>query len=449
MCICHVYGPKKAVSSHVLCFHRWTCCRVLDVSRWHRSKVVRMERLKPNITHSTMHIISSCDPQTAISSDLAQFHWWKRNGVLRVSIWRYSNAVHVKHSKPNVTRSTTCIVSSYDPQMAVSSLNPCFHQRKHCCVLEGLRQHHRDAVCEKHSILNNVKCSNANVDPETNARGSFAQPEDPRVFTALKWLCSHHSERARPCQDGMAIWECSNVKRSKCSNAKRSRHSKMNVCRTMKQLLLSTEPPTSQLGSPTRDTHLQDACLAGVPHHALIWGRSERSDARQQTHVNIKYVTKVTCHTTIIKHVYTFATEFTGPVHLQGQVCIPNKVPQVILCFLPPFTPHYLQGQVISSLLAGSSGFFNWVPRVLLSLSPCTHRVSFLSFVTFTLGWIYWVTRVWLSYLVYFTLYSQGFFSFFLYLHPWVKLKGENVVIPTDPRGVMFVPIIFRQSRFL
>jgi hypothetical protein len=95
----------------------------------------------------------------------------------------------------------------------------------------------------------------------------------------------------------------------------------------MKRQTLSTELSTSQLGRPMRDTHLQDACLAGVPRHALIRGRSERSDLRQQTHVNIKYVTKVMCHTTIIKHVYMFAMEFTGPVHLQGQVCIPNKVP--------------------------------------------------------------------------------------------------------------------------
>src|SRR5882757_3637599 len=37
-----------------------------------------------------------------------------------------------------------------------------------------------------------------------------------------------------------------------------------------------------------------------------------------------------------------------------------------------------------------------------LSLLPCTHKVSFL---------------------------------FFCYLHPWVKLKGESIVIPTDPGG--------------
>jgi hypothetical protein len=65
--------------------------------------------------------------------------------------------------------------------------------------------------------------------------------------------------------------------------------------------------------------------------------------------------------------------------------------------------------RIVPILLAGSSG-------VLLSLLSCTHKVSFL---------------------------------FFCYLHPWVKLKGENVVISTDPRGTMFVPIIFRQSQFL
>jgi hypothetical protein len=106
-------------------------------------------------------------------------------------------------------------------------------------------------------------------------------------------------------------------------------------------------PLTSQLGSPMVDMHLQDVCLAGVPRHALIRGRSERSDAREQTRINIKYMTKVTCHATIIKCVCTFATEFTGPVHLQGQVCIPNKVPQMLLCFLPSFISYYLQGQVV------------------------------------------------------------------------------------------------------
>jgi hypothetical protein len=64
---------------------------------------------------------------------------------------------------------------------------------------------------------------------------------------------------------------------------------------------------------------------------------------------------------------------------------------------------------IVPILLAGSSG-------VLLSLLPCTHKVSFL---------------------------------FFCYLHPWVKLKGESVVIPTDSGEIMFVTIIFRQSWFL
>jgi hypothetical protein len=63
----------------------------------------------------------------------------------------------------------------------------------------------------------NSKCSNANVDPETNTRCSFAQPEDPRAFTALGSLCSHRSKRAKPCQDGTVIRERSNAKRSKRS----------------------------------------------------------------------------------------------------------------------------------------------------------------------------------------------------------------------------------------
>jgi hypothetical protein len=65
--------------------------------------------------------------------------------------------------------------------------------------------------------------------------------------------------------------------------------------------------------------------------------------------------------------------------------------------------------QIVPILLAGSSG-------VLLTLLPCPHKVSFL---------------------------------FFCYLHPWVKLMEESVVIPTDSRGIMFVTIIFRQSWFL
>jgi hypothetical protein len=206
----------------------------------------------------------------------------------------------------------------------------------------------------------------ANVDPETNTKCSFVQPQDPRTFTAIKWPCSHHPERAKLCQDGTVIREHSNAKRSKRLVARRSRRSNSIYKR-----------PTSQLGSPTRDTHHQDACRAGVPHHALvrsqsektevsrgtthsrlagvpchalIRGRSERSDARQQTRVNIKYVTKVTCHAIIIKRVCTFATEFTGPVHLQGQVV--------------HFQQSSLSATLFSSflyflLLAGSSGFFN------------------------------------------------------------------------------------------
>jgi hypothetical protein len=275
----------------------------------------------PVVRHQTRphaHYEPSNGPPMAVFPAIMRSHGRMRYRRLDVSRRRHSNAVRVRRSKPNVTRSTTRITSSYDPQTALSSLNPCFLRKMQLGVLDVSRRRLRNAI--------RVKRSTTDVEAKTNTRFSFRQAQDPRVFTALEWQCSHDSGRAKPCQDGTVIRERSNAKRSKRSVAKHSKRSRANVCRTMKRLPLSTEPPTSQLGSPTRDTHLQDACLAGVPCHALIRGRSERSDARQRTRVNIKYVTKVTCHATIIKCVYTFATEFTGPVHLQGQVFIPNKV---------------------------------------------------------------------------------------------------------------------------
>jgi hypothetical protein len=219
------------------------------------------------------------------------------------------------------TRSKTRNRIPYGPRTAVLSCS------QHGV---GLKLRDDDAVDDKRSS-SNVDPGDRTVMPSSRQQKQVGCQYPPAM--PLEYLCSHRSEGAKPCQDGMVIRE-------------RSKRSKANVCKTIKQLTLSTEPPTSQLGSLTRDTHLQDACLAGVPRHALIRGRSERSDARQQTRVNIKYVTKVTCHAIIIKHVCTFATKFTGPVHLQGQVVHS----QVLLCFLSFF---------ISSLLAGSSGFFN------------------------------------------------------------------------------------------
>jgi hypothetical protein len=45
-----------------------------------------------------------------------------------------------------------------------------------------------------------VKRSTTKVEAKTNTRFSSMHAQDPRRFTALVWLCSHRSERAKPCQ---------------------------------------------------------------------------------------------------------------------------------------------------------------------------------------------------------------------------------------------------------
>jgi hypothetical protein len=63
MRICHFYGPKKAVSSNILRFHRRTRCRVLDVSRRRRSNIVSVKRSTVNVVPKTNPRCSFTQPQ--------------------------------------------------------------------------------------------------------------------------------------------------------------------------------------------------------------------------------------------------------------------------------------------------------------------------------------------------------------------------------------------------
>jgi hypothetical protein len=60
-------GPPTAVFPAIRHPHGRTGYRRLDVSRWHRSRV---KCSKPNVTRSTTRIVSSYDPQTVISEKL-------------------------------------------------------------------------------------------------------------------------------------------------------------------------------------------------------------------------------------------------------------------------------------------------------------------------------------------------------------------------------------------
>jgi hypothetical protein len=106
-----------------------------------------------------------------------------------------------------VIRDQTCSKTrseqSYGPKTAVSSDIWHFHRRRRCRVLDVSRRRRSNAMC--------VKCSTANIVPKTNTRCSFAKLQDPRTYTALIWPYSHHSKRAKPCQDGTVIQECSNA----------------------------------------------------------------------------------------------------------------------------------------------------------------------------------------------------------------------------------------------
>jgi hypothetical protein len=192
---------------------------------------------------------------------------------------------------------------SYGPKTAVSSNIPHFHRRTHCPVLVMLRRHCGGTV--------RVKCSTTNVVPKTNMRHSFTQPQDPRAFTALKWPCSHDSRRVRLCQDGTVIRERSDSKHSKCP--------KTNVCRRMRHQVLSTDRqlPSWEVQRGTRITRM---CVKLAYHTTHSFEVEVRGLTRDNAHVNMKYVTKVMCHATRIKHVCMFAMEFAGPDHLQGQV---------------------------------------------------------------------------------------------------------------------------------
>jgi hypothetical protein len=63
---------------------------------------------------------------------------------------------------------------SYGPQMAVSSNLPHFHRQTCCCVLDMLRRCCSNAICVKRTTMN--------VDPRTNIRCLFLQPQDWRNF---------------------------------------------------------------------------------------------------------------------------------------------------------------------------------------------------------------------------------------------------------------------------
>jgi hypothetical protein len=156
---------------------------------------------------------------------------------------RRSNAVHMKCSKPNITRSTTRIVSSYGPQKAVSSCSRrlpgsavlCQNDESRCSVRESIRGRRTvpqalslyiqvkfspvildptrfqtcddptyslqmavssnlpcfpremrrgvlDMLRRRRSNTVSMKCSTTNVDSRTNTRSSFTQPQDQSNF---------------------------------------------------------------------------------------------------------------------------------------------------------------------------------------------------------------------------------------------------------------------------
>jgi hypothetical protein len=185
----HCYGPQTAVSSKRRCFHQQTRCCVLNTLRRRRGSAVRVK-------HSTTNVV----PKTNTRCSFTQLQDPRK-------FTRRFNVVRVKCSSPNVDTKTNPRCSFTKPQDRGKMIA---NVRK-----RTLTQERTPAV--RLRSPSNSKCLNENVDPETNTRCSFAQPEDPRAFTALGSLCSHRSERAKPCQDGTVIRERSNSKRSKRS----------------------------------------------------------------------------------------------------------------------------------------------------------------------------------------------------------------------------------------
>jgi hypothetical protein len=122
-----------------------------------------------------------------------------------------------------------------------------------------------------------------------------------------------------------------------------------NVRRRMRHQVLSTDRrlPSWEVRRGTRIARMR----VELAYHATLSFEVEvRVLTRDNARINIKYVTKVTCHVNIIKCVHTFATEFTGPVHLQGQVIHSQQSSPSATLF---------SSFLYFLLLAGSSGFFN------------------------------------------------------------------------------------------
>jgi hypothetical protein len=134
----HPYGHQMAVPSNYPRFSE-------SESLCHRS--LEYSRLRPN---------DAIEPDEVTSSMM-----WPdlKNNKIRCSMSKHVRKRRVAHMAPPpavpmsclpVILDSTCFQMrhnpTYGPQTAVSSLNPRFHQRTRCRVLEGLRRHHRDSA---------------------------------------------------------------------------------------------------------------------------------------------------------------------------------------------------------------------------------------------------------------------------------------------------------------
>jgi len=151
--------------------------------------------------HSKTHSNHCYGPQMAVSSKRRRFHQQTRHCVLNTLRQRHCRAVHVKRSTTNVvpkTNTRCSFMQLQDPRKFTHHFNVVRVKRSspnvdtktnpRCSFTKPQDQGKMIANVQKQTLTqertpavrlrspSNSKCSNANVDPETNTRCSFAQP---------------------------------------------------------------------------------------------------------------------------------------------------------------------------------------------------------------------------------------------------------------------------------